>query len=1824
MEQSRSRWAHGAAVAKAAVAAVLGLGGLTFVGTTAAFAAAPTITSVCVVPSMASTTCPTTPISTGTANGGTFVLVTGTAFGTTGSISAVTVGGVNATAFSQISGLKVTATIPPAHAPTAVVDVRVTSTGGTTAITSADQYTYTWSATPIVSSISPAAGPIAGGTTVTITGKDIAGASAVSFGSTAATSVTTATSTTLTAVAPAGAAGPVDVTVTTPGGTTAVTPSADTYSYVTTPTVTSISSTSTPAGGPTGGGTQVMINGTGFANVTGVSFGSTAATSYSVNSVGSISAVAPAGTGTVDVTVTTALGTTATSAADQFAYSSTLALAPATASYSTGDSTGAAAYAITASAQSGGNVILTAVGSFQVGQRVYLSGMTNGLPTGYATITVGGSGSFGVAGTQTGTGTGTAVGVQVDSFRASTQVTGGGNVDPTTLTVVTQPASGTLSVANGQLMYEPASTVPTSAVVSGATVWTTHVTTTGTQTATYAICNQGSTYPGAGCTTGTISYVQASTGFSMGGLAVSGAIKVAVVVDNGAGLIVPSSATSGGTITTVTAPPQANIPITNSGFTVTSVSGYAAIVPVPTGLSVVPGSLKVSGGDPNSSGKYIATVCTAAMGYIPGQCTATTSGPNFPLFHYPYIESVLNSASAIPGGAQLTLPTVTAQFTVTATGGSTITGYETEFGLTTNVVTIGSVALDTYPCDPLATQGLGAPAPAYVAPSPRYSINVIGGATTPSTTTASVTPSTTTFGSSVAYGATVTGSGATPTGTVTFTDGATTLCTATLAAGTGSCNASNAPVGASQTITATYSGDSTYLASSDATKTLTVNKASSTTTVTCTAGPFTYTGAAQTPCSATVTGAGGLSTTATVTYGSNTNAGTATADATYAGDTDHNGSTATQVTFTIGKAASTTTITCPATATYTGSALTPCTATATGVGGLSTSASVTYGSNTNVGTATADSTYAGDTNHNGSTATQVTFAITKATPTTPTLSNAPATGVVGDTYIAVVSTTGDGVTSVTATGACTATALSVTFTGAGTCSVTPHVAAGANYAAADGAPVSITVVVGASKLGVTAPATAAVGSSFSVTVTAQTAGGATVPTYAGTVHFTSSDPLATLPANYTFVPGDNGVHTFTGVQLGTAGHQTITVTDTVTSSITGTAGINKDVSTTTAFVPAPTTYGATETYGALVTGAAGTPTGSVVFTIGATTLCTATLSSGSGNCTASNAPVGNAQTVTATYSGDSAYSGSTDASKTLTVAKAASTTTVTCPGGPFTYTGAAQTPCSATVTGAGGLSTTATVTYGSNTNAGTATADATYAGDANHNGSTATQVTFTIGKAASTTTVSCTGGPFTYTGAAITPCSATVTGAGGLSTTATVTYGSNTNAGTATANAAYAGDANHNGSTATQATFTIAKASSTTTVSCPGGPFAYTGAAITPCSATVTGAGGLSTTATVTYTNNTNAGSATANAAYAGDANHNGSTATPVNFTITGLAPDAPGTPTATSTLPGKATVSWSAPASNGGSPITGYTVTSAPDGLTCTTSGLQCTVSGLTGGTSYTFTVTATNAVGTSPDSTPSNAVVPAQGNVPANGYWFATSAGAVLTNGAAVSFGSPAGLALNAPIVGFAPTGSRQGYWMVGADGGVFSYGDAAFYGSAGDLHLNQPIVGIAPTPDGQGYWLVGADGGVFSYGDAAFYGSAGDLHLNKPIVGIAATPDGTGYWLVASDGGVFAYGSAAFYGSTGDLNLVKPIVGITSTLDGTGYWMVAADGGVFAFGSAAFHGSAAGQATSPVVSITTSADDGYVIGTADGAAYAFGTTSYGSQVGTPITAPIISIAS
>jgi hypothetical protein len=115
---------------------------------------------------------------------------------------------------------------------------------------------------------------------------------------------------------------------------------------------------------------------------------------------------------------------------------------------------------------------------------------------------------------------------------------------------------------------------------------------------------------------------------------------------------------------------------------------------------------------------------------------------------------------------------------------------------------------------------------------------------------------------------------------------------------------------------------------------------------------------------------------------------------------------------------------------------------------------------------------------------------------------------------------------------------------------------------------------------------------------------------------------------------------------------------------------------------------------------------------------------------------------------------------------------------------------------------------------------------------------------------------------------------------------------------------------------------------------------------------------------------------YSGAVNVSTVSTTPTAATISICLPDtAPATPTAVvaAAEDGRAVVSWTAPAGDGGSAITGYTVRTSPGEWTATTTGAtSATVTGLNNGTSYTFTVTASNVIGTSPPSAPSASVIP------------------------------------------------------------------------------------------------------------------------------------------------------------------------------------------------------------------------------------------------------------
>ncbi|MFT9476495.1 IPT/TIG domain-containing protein [Streptomyces sp. Mo3] len=228
----------------------------------------------------------------GPAVGGNTVALTGSGF--TGA-TAVRFGSASASSFMVVSATQITAVAPPGSG---IVQVTVTGPGGTS---NGVAYGYVSAPVPVLTSVSPGQGPVGGGNTVTLTGSDLTGVTAVTFGSTPAASFSVVSATQITAVAPPGATGPVQITVTGPGGTS----NGVTYFYVGVPTLTGAA----PALGPVAGGNTVTLTGTNLLGATAVRFGATPASSFTVVSATQITAVAPPGSGTVQITAVTPGGT---------------------------------------------------------------------------------------------------------------------------------------------------------------------------------------------------------------------------------------------------------------------------------------------------------------------------------------------------------------------------------------------------------------------------------------------------------------------------------------------------------------------------------------------------------------------------------------------------------------------------------------------------------------------------------------------------------------------------------------------------------------------------------------------------------------------------------------------------------------------------------------------------------------------------------------------------------------------------------------------------------------------------------------------------------------------------------------------------------------------------------------------------------------------------------------------------------------------------------------------------------------------------------------------------------------------------------------------------------------------------------------------------------------------------------------------------------------------------------------------------------------------------------------------------------------------------
>ncbi len=246
----------------------------------------------------------------GPVTGGTVVTITGTGFlpGST-----VRFGTVQATFATVVSETRIDVTSPPG---TGNQMIRVTANGVTSPDTPLASFAYSG---PVITSISPIAGPIAGGTLVTIKGQNFTSLSTVQFGVLNATPTFVDTQT-LTVTSPANAVGEaVFVRVTTGSGQSPEVP-ASLFTYTNGPIIDSLN----PAAGPTTGGSIVIITGKNFTSPLTVAFGSTPAPSFNINSATQITVLSPSHSTAeaVDVRVTKGADVSPVGVATKFTYSS--------------------------------------------------------------------------------------------------------------------------------------------------------------------------------------------------------------------------------------------------------------------------------------------------------------------------------------------------------------------------------------------------------------------------------------------------------------------------------------------------------------------------------------------------------------------------------------------------------------------------------------------------------------------------------------------------------------------------------------------------------------------------------------------------------------------------------------------------------------------------------------------------------------------------------------------------------------------------------------------------------------------------------------------------------------------------------------------------------------------------------------------------------------------------------------------------------------------------------------------------------------------------------------------------------------------------------------------------------------------------------------------------------------------------------------------------------------------------------------------------------------------------------------------------------------
>jgi hypothetical protein len=638
-----------------------------------------------------------TPV-TGPTGGGTTLTVTGTGFfGAT----AVKFGSTTAASYTVSSPTQIRA-VTKAHAA-GTVAVSVISPGGTGTLATHFRFVPP----PTVSTFAPTAGPTAGGTTVTITGTNLTGCTAVRFGSTTANSFTVTSPTQIKAVTKAHAAGTVAVSVTTGGGTA---DSTSDYRFAAAPTVTSF----TPTTGTTSGGTPVTVSGSNLTGATAVKFGTTAAASYTVTSTTTIKAVTKAhAAGTVTIKVTTPGGTATSS--DHF----TFVAAPTITSFTptAGPTGGGATVTITGTNFKGSNFTTTAIKfgttvatTFTVTSATTIKAKTKAHAAGTVTITVttpGGtatsSGHFTfaaaptissftpTAGPSTG---GTAVTITGTNFKGSNFTTTSVKFGSTTAASFTVTSSTTIKAVT---KAHAAGTVTVSVTSAGGTA------TSATDFKFVAAPTITSFTPGTGTTSGGVTVT--ITGTNLTG---------ATAINFGTTTAASFTVTSSTTIKAVTRSHVAGtvtVSVTTVGGTATSTSHFRYVAPIPTITSFTPGTGTTSGG---------VTVTVTGTGFIGATAVkfGTTTAASFTVTGPTTIKAVTRTHAAgtvkisvtTAGGTGTSTgeftfvpppPTVTSftPTTGTTSGGTTVTITGTNFsgsGFTTTSVKFGTTTAASY------------------------------------------------------------------------------------------------------------------------------------------------------------------------------------------------------------------------------------------------------------------------------------------------------------------------------------------------------------------------------------------------------------------------------------------------------------------------------------------------------------------------------------------------------------------------------------------------------------------------------------------------------------------------------------------------------------------------------------------------------------------------------------------------------------------------------------------------------------------------------------------------------------------------------------------------------------------------------------------------------------------------------------------------------------------------------------------------------------------------------------------------------------------------